>query len=159
LKILLAVDSSDSSRAAAEEVARRPWPGGSRLRVLTVIDLPRIPVSPELDLENYREDISRVLESAARAHAQRLIDNAVAAVAEGPGGLIITAKILTGSPKLRILDEAERWGADLVVVGAHDYREAERVMFGSVSQAVAVNARCSVEIVRRRQPSKKGGNR
>jgi nucleotide-binding universal stress UspA family protein len=53
-----------------------------------------------------------------------------------------------GSPKEAILDEAERWGADLIVVGSHGYGAIQRLFLGSVSLAVATNALCSVEIVR-----------
>jgi nucleotide-binding universal stress UspA family protein len=52
-----------------------------------------------------------------------------------------------------ILDEAERWGADLIVLGSHGYRAFKRFLLGSVSQAVATHAPCSVEIVRRAAPS------
>ena len=47
-----------------------------------------------------------------------------------------------------ILDEAERWGADLIVVGSHGRRGLKRLWLGSVSQAVVSQAKCSVEIVR-----------
>jgi hypothetical protein len=47
-----------------------------------------------------------------------------------------------------ILDEAERWGADLIVVGSHGYRAWERFLLGSVSQAVVSHAKCSVAVVR-----------
>jgi len=47
-----------------------------------------------------------------------------------------------------ILREAERWNADLIVVGSHGYGPIRRFLFGSVSAAVALNAKCSVEIVR-----------
>ena len=35
-----------------------------------------------------------------------------------------------------ILNEAESWGADLIVVGSHGYRVWERFLLGSVSQSV-----------------------
>ena len=54
------------------------------------------------------------------------------------------------SPKDAIVEEAERWGADLIVVGSHGYRGPERALLGSVSHAVATQAKCSVEIARRR---------
>jgi nucleotide-binding universal stress UspA family protein len=54
------------------------------------------------------------------------------------------------SPKDAIVEEAERWGADLIVVGSHGYRCPGHAPLGSVSQAVATQAKCSVEIVRRR---------
>ena len=47
-----------------------------------------------------------------------------------------------------ILDEAQRWGADLIVVGSHGYRAWERFLLGSVSQMVVSHAKCSVEVVR-----------
>ena len=47
-----------------------------------------------------------------------------------------------------IVEEAERWGADLILVGSHGYGSVKRFMLGSVSQAVATHAPCSVEIVR-----------
>ena len=53
-----------------------------------------------------------------------------------------------GSPREVILDEADHWGANLIVVGSHGYRGLTRFLLGSVSQAIASHAKCSVEIVR-----------
>jgi nucleotide-binding universal stress UspA family protein len=160
MRILLAVDGSDCSKAAVEEFAHRPWPAGSKLRVVTVIDLPLISLLPDLGMDNFRADISQTLERAARAHARSLINDVVAVILKGSGkDITITGKVLKGSPKRLILDEAEKWGATLIMVGAHDYQGSERVMFGSVSQAVAINAKCSVEIVRRQKSSKRGGRK
>jgi nucleotide-binding universal stress UspA family protein len=66
----------------------------------------------------------------------------------GKPGLTVTSAVLEGNPPEAILDEAERWGADLVVVGSHGYGPVKRRLLGSVSQAVALHAACSVEIVR-----------
>jgi nucleotide-binding universal stress UspA family protein len=49
-----------------------------------------------------------------------------------------------------ILEEAERWDADLIVLGSHGYGLWQRFLLGSVSQAVVSHARCSVEVVRLR---------
>ena len=160
MRILLAVDGSDCSKAAVEEFARRPWPAGSKLRIVTVIDLPLLPLLPELGMDNFLTDISQTLDKAARAHARSLISDVVATILRGGGkDITITGKVLKGSPKRLILDEAEKWAATLIMVGAHDYQDSERAMFGSVSQAVAINAKCSVEIVRRRKPAKKSVKR
>jgi nucleotide-binding universal stress UspA family protein len=48
-----------------------------------------------------------------------------------------------------ILQEAERLGADLIVVGSHGHGAVAGFLLGSVSQAVALHAKCSVEIVRK----------
>lgn len=67
--------------------------------------------------------------------------------------LTATPVLAEGWPKDAILDEAERWGADLIVVGSHGRRGVRRFLLGSVSLAVAANARCSVEIVRVPEPA------
>jgi nucleotide-binding universal stress UspA family protein len=67
---------------------------------------------------------------------------------EGSRSLEITTEVLEGSPKELIVDEAKRWGADLIVVGSHGRGSVGRFFLGSVSLAVAAHAPCSVEIVR-----------
>ncbi len=43
----LAVDDSEYSAAATNEVARRPWPNGAIVRVLTVVEpFPPIEIEP-----------------------------------------------------------------------------------------------------------------
>ena len=60
----------------------------------------------------------------------------------------ITGNILPGAPRRVILEEADRWQPDLVVVGSHGYSRWHRFLLGSVSQAVVSHAKCSVEAVR-----------
>src|SRR5262249_34217112 len=73
--------------------------------------------------------------------------------------LVITREVANGSAKDVILDEAEKWGADLIVLGSHGYKGWRRFLLGSVSHAVATHARCSVEIVRRRGSGEDRGER
>jgi nucleotide-binding universal stress UspA family protein len=63
-------------------------------------------------------------------------------------GLTATVSVHEGVPKWRILDEAQEWGANLIVVGSHGRRGLTRLLLGSVSEAVAMNALCSVEVIR-----------
>jgi len=146
MKILLAVDGSPCSDAAVEEVSRRPWPDGSSIKVLTAFELP-VPPTPEgwaLPV-NYFEE----MDVALRKQAQNIVDGAIAKLKPKlPKSTSIDAQILPGSPRAAILDEAENWGADLIVVGSHGYRAWERFLLGSVSQSVVSHARCSVEVVR-----------
>ena len=60
----------------------------------------------------------------------------------------IETTVIDGTPKVVIIEEAERWEADLIVIGCHGYGPLRRFLLGSVSQAVAIYAPCSVEIVR-----------
>jgi len=52
-----------------------------------------------------------------------------------------------------ILQQANEWGADLIVVGSHGRRGLSRFLLGSVSEAVALYAACSVEIIRQTKVS------
>jgi nucleotide-binding universal stress UspA family protein len=63
-------------------------------------------------------------------------------------GLKVTAALETGDPKSKILDVAEEWHAGLIVLGSHGWKGLNRFLMGSVSDAVARHASCSVEIVR-----------
>jgi nucleotide-binding universal stress UspA family protein len=63
-------------------------------------------------------------------------------------GVLVTGSVLEGNPEDAILEEAERWQTDLIVVGSHGYGPIKRRVLGSTSQAIARNAHCSVEIVR-----------
>jgi nucleotide-binding universal stress UspA family protein len=60
---------------------------------------------------------------------------------------VITA-VLSGNTKDVILEEAQEWAADLIVVGSHGRRGFKRFLLGSVSEAVAMKAHCSVVVVR-----------
>ena len=60
-----------------------------------------------------------------------------------------TVAVPSATPKELILSEAAEWDANLIVVGSHGRRGVNRLLLGSVSEAVALHANCSVEIVRR----------
>jgi nucleotide-binding universal stress UspA family protein len=64
--------------------------------------------------------------------------------------LILSTEVLCGSPKEVILEVADAFGADLIVVGSQGLGALERFLLGSVAQSVALHAKCSVEIVRQR---------
>jgi nucleotide-binding universal stress UspA family protein len=58
--------------------------------------------------------------------------------------------VLLERPAKIILDEADQWDPDLIVVGSHGRHGVGRFLLGSVSEAVAMHAHCSVEVVRSR---------
>ena len=146
MKILLAIDGSECSDAAVEEISRRPWPEGSSIEVLTAFELPTPPTPEGWALPiNYFEE----MDIALRKQAHNIIDRAIAKLKPKLDQTIsLDAQMLPGSPRNAILDEAEDWGADLIVVGSHGYRAWERFLLGSVSQSVVSHAKCSVEVVR-----------
>lgn len=136
MKILIGVDDSEFSRAAVEAVANRPCQEGTMVKLVSAVDNFKMPVYEGEGRDNQYEV------------ARRAIDNAFAILQNSPNRFEVSGDIIEGSPKQVLLDEAEKWGADLIVVGSHGRRGLDRFLLGSVSQAVALHARCSVEIVR-----------
>lgn len=146
MKILLAVDGSPCSDAAVEEVTRRPWPDDSTLRVLTAFEVPAPPTPEAWAVPlSYFEDMDVALRKQATTVLERVLQTLNA---RGNKNISVEGAVIPGSPRTVILDEAEDWGADLIVVGSHGYRAWERFLLGSVSQSVVSHAKCSVEVVR-----------
>lgn len=151
MKILLAVDGSACSEAAARHVAARPWPDGTQVEILsayehpTLLAMPEVPAAPP---EYYEK-----LEEGAKGSAQAAVERARSLLTRSARNLAVSAKLVEGPAKASILEEAERWKADLIVVGSHGYSAFTRLWLGSVSHAVVAHARCSVLVVRAEQTS------
>jgi nucleotide-binding universal stress UspA family protein len=156
VKILLAIDGSEQSEAAVDELTRQLCPPDSEVRVISVSESPYFPKTfseASVNMELYAE-----LENTARERAGAAVENAAARLRPGAESrrLKVTTEVISGSPKRAILEDAEAFGADLIVVGSHGHGRIERFLLGSVAQAVALHARCSVEIVRSRNKANEG---
>ena len=153
MKILLATDGSDYSKAAVNSVAERPWPEGSEVKIISAMEIPYPPTTETWVMpDSYYSELDRV----AREQSEAAVKDAVERIESGKAsGLEIITKIISGSAREAILDEAEKWGADLIVLGSHGYSGWQRFLLGSVSHAVATHAHCSIEIVRQKPHAEK----
>jgi len=153
MKILLATDGSDCSKAAVNSVAERPWPEGSQVMIVSATEIPNVPMSEAWALP---DSYYTQLDGEAKAQAEAAVKDAAERIRAGKApGLEIITVIKNGHAKEVILDEAETWGAELIVLGSHGYSGWRRFLLGSVSHAVATHAHCSVEIVRQKPVPKK----
>ena len=147
-KILLATDGSEFSERAARSIAERPWPAGTEIEVLSVVELhlgtaQALLEPPYVDNEQLalqREEAMKRAETAV-ASAVEILSKAFPKVTE-------SISVLLDGPKAVIIEEADKWGADLIVVGSHGHQGIERFLLGSVSEGVALHAHCSVEVIR-----------
>ena len=143
MKVLLAIDDSKFSDTAIEAVIRQSRPQETEVRVLHVIE--PVPFYPDGQAWGYGPEASQVLEEQ-RKEAEGLIARAGQRLRDA--GFNVTTATEEGNPKVVILDFAAAWLADLIVVGSHGRKGLDRFLTGSVSEAVARHANCSVEIVR-----------
>jgi nucleotide-binding universal stress UspA family protein len=149
MKILLATDGSDYNNLAVEEFAGRLFAMDTEVHIISAFEISTIVMStaaPMGGLADYYEETDK----EAKKTAEDAVKSASDLLKKKHPSLSITTAIINGSPKQVILKEAEEFGADLIVVGSHGRGVIERFLLGSVSQAVASHANCSVEIVRNR---------
>lgn len=144
-KILVAIDGSPQSDKAAEEALRLAAASGKRFRskVFAMMVLPgskspsftdffpSAPPTEQADWEEKRKRIFYVVEKAA-AEAEVPLENV----------------IVYGDPVEEILDYAEQEEIEVIVIGSSGKGKVRRTFLGSVSSRVAMQARCSVYIVR-----------
>jgi nucleotide-binding universal stress UspA family protein len=138
MKILLAIDDSKFSEAAVQAVIAHHKLQGLEVRILHVMEPPTPLMAPEIT--------AYVPPTESTEEAKALVAKTAGALCSA--GVNVTTAILHGEPKSIILDDANAWGADLIVLGSHGRKGVERFLVGSVSQAVLRHAHCSVEIVR-----------
>lgn len=134
MRILLAVDGSPVAERAIREVASRPWPAGSTVRVVFV-------AATWGDHQSFLRRAERELSYVA-AELLSTVEHRLTA-----RGLAVETAVLWGQPRNEIVDEAGRWHADLVVLGARSGFGMRRLM-GSVALYVANHSPCSVELIR-----------
>jgi nucleotide-binding universal stress UspA family protein len=152
MKILLATDGSECSLAAAQTAATRPWPAGSLFRVLSVEDLivAETPMAAYSPATIYPASLLEELLADARTRAVSAVDQARNILVAAGLKVLDQQPIPACDPRVGILDAAQSWPADLIIVGSHGRRGLDRLLMGSVAESVAVHAKCSVEVVRKK---------
>jgi len=147
MKILMALDGSKSSQAAMRMIARHFQRKGTRIRVLHVVAPIRAYVS--VDMIPHLVPKVEAIEQDRRKQAQQLVDRAARQLEKA--GFKTAGAVEEGDPKTKIIDHAESWRADLIVLGSHGAKGLGRFLLGSVSEGVSRHAGCSVEVVRSRE--------
>ena len=142
LRLLVGIDGSSHSKAAVEAIAKRRWPAGTQVRLLTAVDtVMALGDKNEPDvkwLEVGDEDKWDDVRALFGPEAELLRAT----------GLNAEVVIRSGHPTQVLLDEADSWSAHCIFAGAKGVRGIERLLLGSVSAAVAARAHCPVEVVR-----------
>ena len=150
MKILIATNGKEQAGWAAELPRLLPLPPGVTIRVLSIIDLPAVAFTSLTPWARraYGAALAGRREAEEEA-AQRVVD----AIREALSVPVETvrAHVTDGRPERRIIEEANTWPADMVVIGASGATRLQQLVLGSVDRLVARNASCPVLVVRRRE--------
>ena len=157
-KILVAIDKSDISVQALDEALALARSTNAQLKLVHVLndrdpDQPPFPYSTEfrayttLDaslLDIYQREYKAFVDQSwewLKTQANRAIEAGVATEYEQP----------SGSAGYKICTLAEKWDADLIMIGSRCLRGWKELILGSVSNYVVHHASCSVCVIHPRQ--------
>lgn len=147
MRILVAIDGSDSASLAVDLLADVAWPGGTTIRVVGAIETGAALFGgpwPTLALVQTDE-----LEAQLRLGANAAVQEAQARLTRP--GLTVESLVLNGRPAAALVDDARRMAADLIVVGSRGHGTIESMLLGSVSAEVIDHAMTPVLVARRRR--------
>lgn len=143
-RILVAVDDSEPSMLAMQEAIKLTKDQGAKLRIVFISDmfLPAgegVPVDFKSHEINKRQEASNILNKMlALAHQSNIS-------AESRSVEILESD--NHIPEI-IVNEADKWGADLIVLGTHGRSGLTRLLLGSVAEEVVRKTNVPVHIVR-----------
>jgi nucleotide-binding universal stress UspA family protein len=145
-KILIATDGSEHSKAMIKEFADRTFTPATEVRIISAYEKSSymMNTAPFGTMSEYYAEADK----HSLTLAEHAIENAAHILYQQHPTLSISVAAIQGAPKSVIVTEADKFNADLIVVGAKGHSALEGFLLGSVSQAVALHANCSVEIVR-----------
>lgn len=140
-RILLAIDGSEGSRKAARFASDLARETRAQLIILTVLERPTmVPFGP-LDAWAYgtRESEQQV------AAVKKMMDEVTSALGDQ---VAAEKRVEFGVPAEVIGDQAEKSGAELIVVGSHGHSAAGRWLVGSVADRLVHHSKVPVTVVR-----------
>ena len=124
---LLAYDGRPSCRRALDYSIRYAVNFNEPLYILTVVSKDQMnPEDPDPTVREYMEAAQKKASSE---------------------GAVVHSIIETGKPDEMVLDVADRFNCDTIVVGRSDRSSLDRLFLGSVSDYVIKNAECTVILV------------
>ena len=142
-RILCPVDGSDTSNAGMHEAIKLAKEQNSQLHFLHVIDtyVPIVDLSGDFNV-TYMIDI-------LRENGEKVIQYAAASAQKA--GVIADTKTIEsvgGRTASYIVQEAETWPADLIVMGTHGLRGISRLVMGSDAENVLRSSNVPVLLVK-----------
>lgn len=138
--ILVAVDGSEEAKLALHKAFELAKKEDATLLITHIIDTRTF-----ASIEQY----DRTVVERAEAYGNELLEQ-YKTDAEAAGVTNVKTILDFGSPKIKIpKDIANRYEVDLIITGATGLNAVERILIGSVSEAIIRNSSCDVLVVRK----------
>lgn len=144
-RIAVAIDGSETSDMALDEAIKLAGEMGSMLFLIHVCEEPPMMWAPDGMGTVPLQDITKAITNAAKA----LLESCKERVAK-QGVAVETRLVESAGGRLGgiISEEAQKWSADLLVVGTHGRKGIEHLLMGSVAEGVIRTAPMPVLLFR-----------
>lgn len=145
-KIVVAFDDSPISDTIITRIAERPWRNNVEFICLTAI--------PTLTQYFYGVQDSHEIDSLEIAHKEKIrlakehLEQISKTIKSKIPHISVSYEVLEGDPREVVVDKAKECNAALIVVGQKGKNWMDRLLIGSVSEAIATWATCSVAVVK-----------
>lgn len=133
-RVVFATDGSNGAEAARRFLGLLPLPPGSAVEVVTVIENLTMSETPLWYLEAGSDWGTKTAERARHSLAW--------------GGVETSSSVRSGARPHQIIQAAEEFEADLLVLGSEGLSGLAAFLLGTVAQSVAQHANCSVLVAR-----------
>lgn len=141
-RVLVATDFSDHARAAAR-LAAELFPAGA----LYLFHAYELPFEGKMSYAGVDLDVIQSYRTRAASALGQELDEFARSL--GPAGSRAARSVQHGHPPRRLIEQARRIEADLIVAGAHGKSGLETALLGSVSAHLIAEAHCDVLVAGR----------
>lgn len=143
-RILVAVDASDTGEQALQMAIGLAAESQSELRVVHAVDVSNV------NLDSEPIDHSAMTEKIKKNGRDTLSDAEMKAAAAGVKAETNLIVLETLKPRIAeaVVEDADAWPADLIVIGTHGRRGLSRLVVGSVAEGIVRGATKPVLLIR-----------
>ncbi|HZN26778.1 MAG TPA: universal stress protein [Burkholderiales bacterium] len=142
-RMLVPVDGSETARRGLDEAIKLSKALGASVRLVHIVDETPLAMNPETGIA-----AAPLVADFVEAGKQIIEEARAFAMAQGVEVATALHENFTGRVADRILEEARKSGAELIVMGTHGRRGIRHVVLGSDAEAVVRGATVPVLLVR-----------
>jgi nucleotide-binding universal stress UspA family protein len=142
-RILVPVDGSDTAKRGLQEAILLSKALGAQMRLVHIVDDSALALNPETGIA-----AAPLVADFAEGGKEILMEARTMAAAQGVDAETALHENFTGRVADLIVDEARKWGADLIVMGTHASGGIRHAVMGSDAEAVLHGAEVPVLLVR-----------
>ena len=146
MRVLVAIEDKRFGKAIVDYLVAHQWQAGTIFRLLHVVE-PSV-VGDQVTAVYGKGVENEIVQERLTEGSELLHKIREQLQAKFGAAIPVEVNVLKGHPQHKILDIAEEWRSDMIVLGSHGRQGFTRFVLGSVSLSVVSHAQCTVTVVR-----------